>query len=76
MRNAESWERARQEYGRIEVSVLLIYGDSDWSLPSDRERTRALIPDVTMKTIAGGGHFLPLDRPRELSELIISFAGA
>jgi pimeloyl-ACP methyl ester carboxylesterase len=56
--------------------VLLIYGDRDWSQPSEREQTRALIPNVTMKTIAGGGHFLPLDRPRELSELIAGFAGA
>jgi pimeloyl-ACP methyl ester carboxylesterase len=76
MRNAESWECARQEYPRIGVPVLLVYGDRDWSLPSDREHTRALIPNVTMKTIAGGGHFLPLDRPRELSELLIGFAGA
>jgi pimeloyl-ACP methyl ester carboxylesterase len=76
MRNAESWERARQEYGRIDGPVLLIYGDRDWSRPSDREHTRALIPNVVMKTVAGGGHFLPLDRPRELSELIIDFVGA
>jgi pimeloyl-ACP methyl ester carboxylesterase len=76
LRNAESWERARHDYGRINVPVLLIYGDRDWSRPSEREQTRALIPNVTMKTVAGGGHFLPLDRPRELSELIVGFAGA
>jgi pimeloyl-ACP methyl ester carboxylesterase len=76
MRNAASWEQAREDYGRIEVPVLLIYGDRDWSHLSDRERTRSLIPGVTMKTVAGGGHFLPLDRPRELSELIGGFAGA
>jgi pimeloyl-ACP methyl ester carboxylesterase len=28
-----------------------------------------------MKTITGGGHFLPLDRPHELSQLLIRFAG-
>ena len=76
MRNAESWEAAQNEYGRIGVPVLLIYGDRDWSRPAERERTRALIPGATMKTIAGGGHFLPLDRPQELSEMIIGFAGA
>jgi len=26
-----------------------------------------LIPGVEMTTLAGGGHFLPLDRPRELT---------
>jgi pimeloyl-ACP methyl ester carboxylesterase len=67
---------ARQDYHSIRAPVLLVYGDRDWSRPAEREQTRALIPDVTMKTIAGGGHFLPLDRPRELAELIIGFAGA
>jgi pimeloyl-ACP methyl ester carboxylesterase len=76
MRNAESFERARQDYGRIAAPVLLVYGDKDWSRPDEREATRALIPGVTMKTVAGGGHFLPLDRPRELYELIVGFAGA
>src|SRR5258708_5617382 len=75
IRNAESWELAQKDYGRVDVPVLLIFGNKDWSRPSEREHTRSLIPHVAMKTIAGGGHFLPLDRPRELSELIIRFAG-
>ena len=29
-----------------------------------------------MTTIAGGGHFLPIDRPREVAEAIIAFAHA
>jgi pimeloyl-ACP methyl ester carboxylesterase len=76
LRNARTWEQARQDYGRIKVPVLLIYGDKDWSRPTEREATRALIPGVTMKMVAAGGHFLPLDRPQELSEMIIGFAGA
>jgi len=28
------------------------------------------------KTIADAGHFLPLDQPRQLLELIVGFAGA
>jgi pimeloyl-ACP methyl ester carboxylesterase len=76
LRNAESWELARQDYGRIGVPVLLIWGDRDWSRPSERERTRSLIPNVVMETIEGGGHFLPLDRPRELAALLIRFAAA
>jgi pimeloyl-ACP methyl ester carboxylesterase len=27
-----------------------------------------------MVTVENGGHFLPLDRPRELTELIVRFA--
>jgi pimeloyl-ACP methyl ester carboxylesterase len=75
-RNAAGWEQARENYHLIGVPVLLVYGDRDWARPSEREQTRALIPGVAMKTIAGGGHFLPLDRPQELSALIIGFAGA
>jgi pimeloyl-ACP methyl ester carboxylesterase len=76
IRNAQSFELAQQDYGRVRVPVLLIFGDKDWSRPSERERTRSLIPNAVMKTVGGGGHFLPLDRPRELSALIADFAGA
>jgi pimeloyl-ACP methyl ester carboxylesterase len=76
LRNAESWEEAQKSYPRVAVPVLLIWGDRDWSRPAERERTRALIPRVVTKTVAGGGHFLPLDRPRELIELIDGFVGA
>jgi hypothetical protein len=55
LRSAESWEAAQKEYGRINVPVLLIWGDKDWSRPAERERTRSLIPNVEMKTIEGGG---------------------
>jgi pimeloyl-ACP methyl ester carboxylesterase len=75
IRSAQSFEQAQQDYGRVRVPVLLIFGDKDWSRPAERERTRSLIPDAAMRTVGGGGHFLPLDRPRELSELIGDFAG-
>src|SRR5260370_19943223 len=75
IRNAESWELAQQDYGRVQVPVLLIFGDKDWSRPLERERTRSLIPNVVMKTVRSGGHFLPLERPLEMSELITQFSG-
>jgi pimeloyl-ACP methyl ester carboxylesterase len=75
LRNAESWETATKDYGRIEVPVLLIWGDRDWAKPSEREHDRAPIPNAQMTMLEHGGHFLPLDRPQKLSEAIISFAG-
>src|SRR6476659_10079580 len=30
VRNAETWETATRNYGRIEVPVLLVWGDQDW----------------------------------------------
>jgi hypothetical protein len=37
-------------------------------------RDRKLIPNVQMTTLERGGHFLPLDRPEELTQSIIRFA--
>jgi pimeloyl-ACP methyl ester carboxylesterase len=73
LRNAETWEVATKDYGRIEVPVLLVWGDQDWARPAEREHDRTLIPNVQMTTLERGGHFLALDRPAELSELIIRF---
>ena len=75
LRNAASWEAATKVYGNINVPVCLIWGAKDWSLSSEREHDRSLIPDAQMTTVESGGHFLPLDRPKELEELIIPFAG-
>jgi pimeloyl-ACP methyl ester carboxylesterase len=73
LRNAESWEVATKDYGRIEVPVLLIWGSEDWARLPEREHDRSLINRVEMTTLASGGHFLPLDRPRELVQAIIRF---
>jgi pimeloyl-ACP methyl ester carboxylesterase len=74
LRHAETWETATKDYGRIEVPVLLVWGDQDWARPSERDHDRTLIPGVQMTTLDCGGHFLALDRPGKLSELIIRFA--
>lgn len=76
LRHAKSWSDAKQDYRHIKAPTLLIWGGKDWSKPYERERTRALIPNAQMETIAGGGHFLPLDRPQELQRLIVDFAAA
>ena len=68
------WADARNEYPRIKVPTLLVYGDQDWAPEAMRERERALIPGVSMTTLSGGGHFLSLDQPRELTDLILQFA--
>jgi pimeloyl-ACP methyl ester carboxylesterase len=74
LRNSASWERATRDYGQIDVPVLLVWGDQDWARPQEREHDRTLIPRVEMTTVEGGGHFLPLDQPRALTDLILRFA--
>jgi pimeloyl-ACP methyl ester carboxylesterase len=74
LRNADSWEAATKDYGRINVPVHLVWGDRDWARPPEREHDRQLIPNAKMTTLESGGHFLSLDRPKELQQLIIRFA--
>jgi pimeloyl-ACP methyl ester carboxylesterase len=74
LRNSQSWETATKDYGRIEVPVLLIWGDQDWAGPPERDHDRTLIPGVEMITMQNGGHFLPLDRPQESTAAILRFA--
>jgi pimeloyl-ACP methyl ester carboxylesterase len=40
------------------------------------EKDCSMIPGVQMTTVEHGGHFLQLDQPQELQELIIRFAGS
>jgi pimeloyl-ACP methyl ester carboxylesterase len=76
LRNAHTWESSTKEYGSISVPVLLVWGDEDWAKPGERDRDSKLIPGAKTVALARGGHFLPLDRPQELIELIEGFAGA
>ena len=74
LRNAYKWDQAHAHYPDIKVPVLLVYGERDWSKPNERETTLHDIPGAKMHTVAGGSHFLSLDRPREVEELITGFA--
>jgi pimeloyl-ACP methyl ester carboxylesterase len=74
IRHAHLWEDARLVYGKIGAPVLVVYGDRDWSLAEERRRTVAAIPGARAETVVDGGHFLPLDEPERLAELIKEFA--
>jgi pimeloyl-ACP methyl ester carboxylesterase len=75
LRHGQSWERAREQYTRIQVPVLLIYGAEDWSRPEEREGTLKAIAGARMSVIAGAGHFLSLDTPDALVTAILEFSG-
>ena len=76
IRNADAWTEAHGQYGNIKVPVLVVYGDHDWSHPEERRRTISAIPGAKSETVANGGHFLSLDQPQRLIELITKFAAA
>ena len=73
IRQAHLWENARWVYRQIASPVLVIYGDHDWSRAEERRRTVAAIPGARAETVTGGGHFLSLDQPERLAELIKGF---
>ncbi len=73
IRHARLWEDARQAYGQIGIPVLVVYGDRDWSHPEERRRTVEAIPGARVETVPRGGHFLSLDQPERLAELIKGF---
>jgi len=76
LRHAYKWDEARQRYSEINLPVLVIYGDQDWSRQEERRRTVQAIPGAKVETVADAGHFLSLDQPEHLAELIKSFSGA
>lgn len=68
------WEKAQTEYSHIDVPVLLIYGDHDWSYADEREANRRAIPEAEMTIVKDAGHFLTLDAPEALAQLVLDFA--
>jgi len=67
------WEKARAEYSQIDVPVLLVYGGHDWSRPDEREANRHTIPGAQMTVVKDAGHFLALDAPEALTQLVRDF---
>jgi len=67
------WEKARVEYPKIDVPVLLVYGDHDWSRQEEREANHRAIPGAQMTIVKDAGHFLALDAPEALTQLIRDF---
>src|SRR5262245_44746054 len=76
LRHAHLWDKARERYGEITVPVLVVYGDRECARAYERERTVKAIPGAKVEMVANSGHFLSLDQPERLAELIKSFTAA
>lgn len=70
-RNLESLIAARERYARINVPVTLVYGDEDWSRPSDRQANIESVPDVRDLVLREAGHFTALERPDEVARILL-----
>jgi pimeloyl-ACP methyl ester carboxylesterase len=71
-RNLESLIAARRRYARVNVPVTLVYGDYDWSRPSDRLANIALFSGATSVVLPETGHFAALERPADLARILLS----
>lgn len=72
--NLPSLIAARPRYRDVKAPVHLIYGEKDWSRPSDREANRRLLPDADFTQVHGAGHFIALERPDVVADLLNAVA--
>jgi pimeloyl-ACP methyl ester carboxylesterase len=73
-RNLPSLIAARAHYPKVTAPVHLIYGEHDWSRPSDRQANRRLMPEAHFTELPKVGHFLALERPDVPADLLNSVA--
>jgi pimeloyl-ACP methyl ester carboxylesterase len=74
LRNLDSMIRARERYARINVPVTLVYGDHDWSRPSDRKANIESVPGARHVELRDTGHFIALEAPHEVERILRNVA--
>jgi len=72
--NLHSLIAARSRYTDVSAPIHLIYGDKDWSRPSDRQANRELLPAAEFTQVPDTGHFIALERPDVPATLLNSLA--
>ncbi|WP_156759894.1 alpha/beta fold hydrolase [Microbacterium karelineae] len=75
-RSLESFDRARERYGRISTPVTLVYSENDWSKPHERERVAKALRNVEVITLARTGHFSALEDPATMGRILLTPASA
>jgi pimeloyl-ACP methyl ester carboxylesterase len=73
-RNLPGLAAARSRYPEVTAPVHLIYGEKDWSRPSDRQANRRQLPDAEFTQVPNAGHFIALERPDVPADLLNSLA--
>lgn len=61
--NVPSRIAARSRDPEVKEPVRLIYGEKDWSRPSDRLANKQLLPGADFIEVPGAGHFIEMERP-------------
>ncbi|HEY6638014.1 MAG TPA: alpha/beta fold hydrolase [Solirubrobacterales bacterium] len=74
-RNLGSLIAARGQYAGIHVPVTLVYGDQDWSRPSDRQANIESVPGTNDIVLRDTGHFAALEAPDDVAQILLDDAG-
>lgn len=61
---------ARSRYPEVKAPVHLVYGEKDWSRPTDRQANTRLLPAAEFTQVPKAGHFIALERPDVLADLL------
>jgi len=73
-RNLPSLIAARAHYPQVIAPVHLIYGEHDWSRPSDRQANKRQMPNAEFTELPNIGHFIALERPDVPADLLKAVA--
>jgi pimeloyl-ACP methyl ester carboxylesterase len=73
-RALQSYIAARDLYRRVNVPVILVYGDHDWSRLDDRAEVARLVPGNRLISLSRSGHFGSLEHPDEIARILIDVA--
>ncbi|HGG65027.1 MAG TPA: alpha/beta hydrolase [Rhodobacteraceae bacterium] len=66
-----SFIASRNHYPTTGPQVTLVYGDADWSRPSERQANQTLMPDARMIMLKNAGHFASLEQPEAVARAIL-----
>lgn len=58
--------------GRIRVPVTILRAERESTVREDEARLRRLKPDLTLETVAGTSHFLPMEQPATVRERLLA----
>jgi pimeloyl-ACP methyl ester carboxylesterase len=73
-RSLPSLVAARARYPEVTAPVHLIYGEQDWSRPSDRQANRRRLPRAEFTQVPNASHFIALERPDVPANVLNSVA--
>jgi pimeloyl-ACP methyl ester carboxylesterase len=71
-RSLNGFNRARRRYPQVSMPVTLVYSDYDWSRPVERDQVASALADVQRITLPRTGHFSSLERPEDVTRILLS----